>query len=130
MKSSAFLRKMLLASFIPLLSACLHSPTSYLPKGQRPIINIEAELANQIEVSAEENLLSLKNIVPTTLGVNYKIIWYDKNGVTQTFDGPSQSSWALLWLTPQEKRSLALLKPTPESINYRFYIKPNKQLYY
>lgn len=126
MKLCPFLRKTLLAVVMPLLTACLSSPTSYLPKEHSPIVNIEAELADKITISAEKSTLSVKNITPMILELNYKIIWYDKNGVTQTFDEPSQSSWAMLWLAPQEKKSLALLKPTSASNNYRFYIKPNK----
>lgn len=116
------MKKLIFVLFPLILSACGSNPVSYLPSGTQPIVNIEANLAEQLEVNADSDRLSVRNLSQSTVNSVYKLYWYDINGVTQ----PSAEQWQSLWLEPQQQRSLPLTKPTEESANYRIYLRGNR----
>lgn len=118
MKSFSFI-----AFFSLFLTACASNPPSYLPSGSKPIINVEADVAKVAEVKAASDELSVTNQTAQPLNLSYKLFWYDKTGVTQTPHGEETTPWQNLLLAPQQRQSVTLVKPTPESENYRFYLR-------
>lgn len=113
-----------LAIFTLFLTACSSKPVSYLPTVSEPIVNIEADIASQIELKTESEQFSITNLTTVPQNIAYKLFWYDKDGVTQTFNQMSESSvWQNLWLQPNQKQSVALVKATEESTNYRLYLR-------
>lgn len=115
-------------SLVALLSvfliACGSNPPSYLPSGTTtPIVNIEANVAEITDVVAKSDELVVFNKSEHPLHLSYKLFWYDKTGVTQTLKGEATSSWQHLFLEPKQRQEIALDKPTPESENYRFYLR-------
>ncbi|MDG6230501.1 YcfL family protein [Glaesserella parasuis] len=106
------------------LTACGSNPPSYLPSGTTtPIVNIEANVAEITDVVAKSDELVVFNKSEHPLHLSYKLFWYDKTGVTQTLKGEATSSWQHLFLEPKQRQEIALDKPTPESENYRFYLR-------
>lgn len=105
------------------LTACSSKPVSYLPAGSNPIVNIEAPLAEQVEVNAKPLVLELQNRTQQAQAMQYKLFWYDKNGVTQTFEESDHTPWLNVWLEPLAKMAIPLTKPTLESANYRVYLR-------
>lgn len=111
------------ALFSLFLSACSSNPASYLPAGQSPIVNVEAPLSDNIEVVAEPFLLKVVNLTEQPLNVKYKLFWYDIEGVTQTLNPSERTPWHNFWLEPRSTTEMQLAKPTPESANYRAYLR-------
>lgn len=116
----------LFAIFGLFLTACSSKPVSYLPAGTAPIVNVEAPLAEQVEVRAEPFLLKVSNLTEQPLNVLYKLFWYDKDGVTQTFDPNDRTPWHNFWLEPRSKTEMQLAPPTAESVNYRVYLRDGR----
>lgn len=114
---------LLVAIFGLFLTACSSKPVSYLPEGSDPIVNIEAPLAEKVDVSAKPLALELHNRTEQAQAMQYKLFWYDKNGVTQSFEENDRSPWLNIWLEPLAKMAIPLTKPTPESANYRAYLR-------
>lgn len=113
-----------LAIFSLFLTACSSKPVSYLPTVSEPIVNIEADIASQIELKTGSEQFSITNLTTVPQQIAYKLFWYDKDGVTQTFNQMSESSvWQNVWLQPNQKQSVALVKATEESTNYRLYLR-------
>lgn len=113
-----------LAIFSLFLTACSSKPVSYLPTVSEPIVNIEADIASQIELKTESEQFLITNLTTVPQNIAYKLFWYDKDGVTQTFNQMSESSvWQNVWLQPNQKQSVALVKATEESTNYRLYLR-------
>lgn len=108
--------------FALLLTACGSNPSSYLPIETKPIVNVEAQIAEVVEVKACPEKLSLTNLSEIPLAVAYKLFWYDKNGVTQTFS-ESEQRWQTVWLEVKQEQAIPLTKPTVESVNYRVYLR-------
>lgn len=113
------MKKLFFALFPLILTACAGNPVSYLPSGNTPIVNVEANVAEQIAVEAKSDALAVENRTDTDLNVVYKLFWYDLDGVTQ----PSNESWQNLWLEPKQRRQITLAPPTAESANYRIYLR-------
>lgn len=112
------------AIFPLILTACSSNPVSYLPTGSNPIVNIESDIANKIELDTGEMQFSTKNLTEATLKITYKLFWYDQDGVTQSFNGISDSTaWQYIQLQPKQKQLIKLSKPTEESTNYRLYLR-------
>ncbi|HGO5824046.1 TPA: YcfL family protein [Mannheimia haemolytica] len=112
------------AIFSIFLTACGSKPVSYLPTGSSPIVNIEADIAEKVELDTNGKTFSTTNLTDYPLNVVYKLFWYDKDGVTQSPNGLSDSTgWQHLWLQPKQKQTVALIKPTEESHNYRLYLR-------
>lgn len=113
------------AIFSLFLTACSSKPVSYLPSGDKPIVNIEADIAEKIELDTNGKQFSTKNLTDNPLNIAYKLFWYDKDGVTQPLsnDGAESTPWHTLWLQPQQTQAVALVKPTEESNNYRLYFR-------
>lgn len=109
------------AIFSLLLTACSHNPASYLPTGTQPIVNIEAQIHDQIELEAHTDRLSVKNRTHNALVLFYKLFWYDQFGVTQSVS--DTLPWQEIGLNAGQKRALELTKPTEESVNYRIYMR-------
>lgn len=105
-----------------LLTACGSNPSSYLPIETKPIVNVEAQIAEAVEIKACSEKLSLTNLSEIPLAVAYKLFWYDKNGVTQTFS-ESEQRWQTVWLEVKQEQAIPLTKPTVESVNYRVYLR-------
>ncbi|WP_373818682.1 YcfL family protein [Glaesserella sp.] len=114
------------ALFGLLLGACSSSPTSYLPNGTQPIVNIEANINSLINVEASSNALTVVNKTARPLSLLYTLIWYDKDGVTQTTNGAENPPWHTLQLEAEQKSALQLDKPSAESENYRIYLRSSR----
>lgn len=110
-----------LAIFSLLLTACSGNPASYLPSGKQPIVNIEAQINDLIEVDAKTERLQVKNRTQSPLSLFYKLFWYDQFGVTQTLD--ETQPWQSIWLNAAQSLELDLVQPTAESVNYRIYLR-------
>ncbi|QLB16874.1 hypothetical protein A6B40_04340 [Mannheimia varigena] len=109
------------------LTACSSKPVSYLPTGSKPIVNIEEDISQKVELNTNGKTFSATNLTDFPLNVIYKLFWYDKDGVTQSPNGISESSgWQPLWLQPKQKQTVALIKPTEESHNYRLYLRDTR----
>lgn len=109
------------------LTACAGKPVSYLPIGSEPIINIESTVAEKVKLDASEKKLSMANLTKSPINVIYKLFWYDKDGVTQLFNGVKESTdWQHISLYPNQKHTITLVKPTQESVNYRLYVRGGK----
>lgn len=116
----------IIAIFSLFLTACAGKPVSYLPKGEKPIVNIEANIAEKIELDTDEKQFSTTNLSDFPLNIAYKLFWYDKDGVTQSFSETDSTPWQYLWLQPKQKQAVALNKPTEESSNYRLYLRGHR----
>lgn len=116
----------IIAIFSLFLTACAGKPVSYLPKGDKPIVNIEANIAEKIELDTDEKQFSTTNLTEFPLNLAYKLFWYDKDGVTQSFSETDSTPWQYLWLQPKQKQAVALNKPTEESSNYRLYLRGHR----
>ncbi|QIM63666.1 hypothetical protein A1D29_10385 [Pasteurellaceae bacterium Orientalotternb1] len=118
------MKKFVLIVFYGLfLTACSSKPVSYLPTGTQPIVNVEAPLAEQLDVNAEPLVFKVQNRTAQPLKVTYKLFWYDKEGVTQSRDPNDRSPWLDFWLEPKAKTEVPLTPPTAESVNYRVYLR-------
>lgn len=101
---------------------------SYLPTGSDPIINIESDISEQIKLDANGKQFAITNLTQSPINVIYKLFWYDKDGVTQLFNGVSESTnWQQIWLLAQQKQAITLIKPTEESVNYRLYVRGERK---
>ena len=120
MKHSLFALPAIISVF---LAACASNPPSYLPSGTKPIVNVESPLSEQVSVIAEPFLLKVQNLTKNPVNVSYKLFWYDIDGVTQTLDLNAHTPWHNFWLEPNSKTEMHLEKPTPESANYRIYLR-------
>lgn len=117
----------LIAIFSIFLTACASKPTSYLPTGKNPIINMEADIAEKIKLDAKAKELVITNLTKSPVNVSYKLFWYDKNGVTQLFNGIDESvDWQKIKLRAEQTYIIILVKPSKESVNYRLYIRELK----
>lgn len=103
------------------LTACSSRIQSYLPIGKEPLVNLEAELAGQVRIGAQPLLVQARNFTDQPLHIDYLLIWYDANGVTQTTE--SRHHWQQLHLAPQANQDIPLVKPTADSANYRIYLR-------
>ncbi|MDD0823206.1 YcfL family protein [Mannheimia sp. AT1] len=116
-----------IAIFSLFLTACANNPVSYLPTGTDPIINIEANIADNIKLDANGKKAIITNLTKSPLTVIYKLFWYDKDGVTQLFNGIDESTnWQKIGLQPEQKHTIILVKPTEESVNYRLYLRGDR----
>lgn len=115
------------------LTACGSNPSSYLEPQAEPIVNISEALVQSVEIEAKADLLRLRNLTEQTQRLRYTLIWYDALGVTQTAaqtldfrdDNMLKAQWQRLELFAQSEQSIALQKPTAESVNYRIYLSEN-----
>ncbi|MCK3658414.1 hypothetical protein A4G18_06755 [Pasteurellaceae bacterium Pebbles2] len=103
------------------LSACSSQPA--LTHTHKPILNISAELNPLLDVSLSSTEAWLKNKSTQSLSVQYDVYWYDQNGVTQPFSDSQEALRRTLLLTPAQKHTIQLHKPTPQSENYRLYLQ-------
>ncbi|QGM81646.1 hypothetical protein A6A10_01555 [Otariodibacter oris] len=117
------LKRSFLLGFVGLLSACISNQESYLPVENKPIVNIEQNIAQYIQVDAKPTTLIITNISQQATQVVYKFFWYDQEGVTQNSMNLTNDEWHNLELAPQEKREIPAIKPTVESANYRVYLR-------
>ncbi|MGQ0286432.1 hypothetical protein ACT2CV_04420 [Pasteurellaceae bacterium 22721_9_1] len=104
-----------------LLAACSSKPN--LVHTQQPILNISAELHPLIEAEVSSHSAWIKNKTGQNLGVKYDLFWYTENGVTQPVSTTQDQYSATLLLTPLQKQAISLTRPTPESVNYRLYLR-------
>ncbi|OOH89111.1 hypothetical protein BMT54_07195 [Pasteurellaceae bacterium 15-036681] len=118
-------KKISLLAVAILLTACVSNPPSYLPAGNKPIVNIEASVNSLVEVDATQEQLNITNLTDNSLNVVYKLFWYDEEGVTQSFNDGVEP-WQNLWLEPKQQSKIALNKPTQESQNYRIYLRGHR----
>ncbi|EXI63186.1 hypothetical protein MHD_03380 [Mannheimia granulomatis] len=116
----------IVAIFSLFLTACTGKPVSYLPKSASPIVNIEANIADHIELETDDKRFATTNLTEFPLNIAYKLFWYDKDGVTQSFSNTDSTPWQYLWLQPKQKQFVTLTKPTPESISYRLYLRGSR----
>lgn len=118
------MKKYVLSFIVFGLVGCAANPNSYIEAKSSPIINIEADLNEQINVQAESDRLTFTNLHSKQVGVGYKLFWYDEFGVSQALDGEQESTaWQYQWLLPQEQRTIFVEKATEESRNYRVYLR-------
>ncbi|MBV7387258.1 DUF1425 domain-containing protein [Pasteurellaceae bacterium TAE3-ERU1] len=110
-----------LTALCVLLAACSSTPPRYLASDE-PIVNIDAQVATQTQVTATRTQVELKNLTDHLLNLQYQITWYDANGVTQLSDWSQSPPWLCVSLQGQSAVRMALTKPTPASDNYRIYI--------
>lgn len=130
---SGKMKKSLLFLALLGLTACGSNPTSYLEPQAEPIVNISEALVQSVEIEAKADLLRLRNLTEQTQRLRYTLIWYDALGVTQTAaqtldfrdDSMLKAQWQRLELFAQSEQSIALQKPTAESVNYRIYLSEN-----
>lgn len=130
---SGKMKKSLLFLALLGLTACGSNPTSYLEPQAEPIVNISEALVQSVEIEAKADLLRLRNLTEQTQRLRYTLIWYDALGVTQTAaqtldfrdDNMLKAQWQRLELFAQSEQSIALQKPTAESVNYRIYLSEN-----
>ncbi|UKH21883.1 YcfL family protein [Actinobacillus pleuropneumoniae] len=115
-----------LAVFSLFLTACGSNPQSYIKGKSAPIVNVEAQIATQIEIDAKSEKVSVTNLTEYPLNLSYKLFWYDNQGVTQTNNNISMQPWLNLWLNGKQSQTLSLEKPTAESSNYRIYLRGNR----
>lgn len=110
------------------LVGCAANPNSYIEAKSSPIINIEADLNDQIKVKAQRDRLELLNLRPIPTELSYKLFWYDELGVSQPIAGRESSEWHYQKLLPQEERTIFVERATEESRNYRVYLRAAKNL--
>lgn len=130
---SGKMKKSLLFLALLGLTACGSNPTSYLEPQAEPIVNISEALVQSVEIEAKADLLRLRNLTEQTQRLRYTLIWYNALGVTQTAaqtldfrdDNMLKAQWQRLELFAQSEQSIALQKPTAESVNYRIYLSEN-----
>lgn len=105
-----------------MLTACGSTPTPNLVHTTKPILNMEANLVDLIDASAEPHSARIKNKSAQPVSVAYHFFWYDKNGVTQNPDSELSASPSVS-LMPQQQTALELRRPTADSVNYRLYLR-------
>ncbi|PVX38840.1 uncharacterized protein YcfL [Pasteurella langaaensis DSM 22999] len=104
-----------------LLAACSSAPN--LVHTYQPILNIDAALNPYVDASAGSHSAWVKNKSQQPLTVRYDVFWYAENGVTQPANDQQEAFSGSLLLQPQQKQNIELIKPTPESVNYRLYLR-------
>lgn len=109
-------------AFTLFLAAC-SATTPNLIGTQAPILNIEKNLATMMTVNTERNSVQFTNLTNQPLVITYHLFWYDKQGVTQLYHRQQESLSEKMMLHPQEKKSVLLPRPTPESLTYRIYLQ-------
>jgi len=115
------MKKFLLIFTALVLAACSSKPN--LVHTHKPILNIEAALNPYIDASVSQHTAWVKNKSQQPLTVHYAVFWYAENGVTQPVNDKQEAFSASLLLQPQQKQTIELAKPTPESVNYRLYLR-------
>lgn len=115
------MKKILLISTALLLAACT-APTPHLVHTTQPILNIESQLENKLQIKVENHSASLKNISAQALNVVSYLYWYDQNGVTQPFSPTQEYQPSTILLQPQQTADISLTKPSVESHQYRLYL--------
>lgn len=116
------MKKSLIIFVSTMLAACSSSVPN-LVHTNRPILNMTAELAPFIEANVASDSVWVKNKSTQPINVNYHLFWYDAQGVTQVWQAERESVVGNLHLASQQKQSIELAKPTPESTNYRLYLQ-------
>ena len=113
------MKKISLLFLTALLAACSSAPN--FNGTHKPLLNMEAAAAERAEVSLAQDQATVTNRTNLPLSLAYAVFWYDKIGVTS--DGQDQPRWQLLNLQPQQTQQLPIVRPNPESENYRFYLR-------
>ncbi|MDY6216388.1 YcfL family protein [Actinobacillus porcinus] len=103
------------------LAAC--STTPNLVKTHSPILNIDVAINPFIDAAAQSHEAWVKNTGQQPLQLHYDLFWYSENGVTQPASQTQDAFSGSLLLQPQQKQTIELTKPTPESVNYRLYLR-------
>ncbi len=106
------------------LTACGSNPQSYLPVKSKPIVNIESPMEQFVEVNAKADALTLENKTDSPISSTLKFFWYDQHGATQSQDAANEG-WQPFYLPAKSLLKINLIKPTPESENYRIYLRKN-----
>ncbi len=101
------------------LAACSSKPVN-LVQAEKPILNLTAPTAEKVAVSLHSQSAEITNKTENPLTLQYFIFWYDKLGVTQLQED-KETLEAKLFLQPKTTQQISLIKPTEESVNYRFY---------
>ena len=86
-------------------------------------MNIDSSLNATLDVKAQPDYLTVKNLNEQAVNFAYKLFWYDGKGVTQLAEHSPQT-WQPVTLRAKETMKVELEKPTEESENYRVYLKP------
>ncbi|WP_150540178.1 YcfL family protein [Actinobacillus vicugnae] len=113
----------LFAIFSFFLTACGSNPQSYIKGKSEPIVNIEAQIAPQIETNVTGESITVRNLTDHPLNLSYKLFWYDKQGVTQEI---AEQAWLNLWLNSKQSQTFKLQRPTDEAHNYRIYLRGSR----
>ncbi|SUT88299.1 lipoprotein [[Actinobacillus] rossii] len=111
---------------IPILTAlflvgCSSAPN--LVRTHDPILNIDSAIHPYIDAAVSTHSAWVKNKSQQPLTVRYDLFWYAENGVTQPASQTQDAFSGSLLLQPQQKQSIELASPTPESVNYRLYLR-------
>lgn len=115
------MNKSILTALCFLLVACSSAPPRYLVS-PTPIVNIDSTIASEIDIHAGDVSVRLQNLTHKLLQLQYRITWYNKDGVTQLENWDQPINWAHVTLAEEEQVSIHLSKPTVDSHNYRIYI--------
>lgn len=118
-------KQLILWGLSTLLAACVSTPPVNIVSDNAPILNVEANLAPLIDTQLTPRNVWLKNKTQQPLNVAYYFFWYDKNGVTQG-EEPNLNKPSRLLLQPAQQTNLTALPPTEQSVNYRLYLRLDK----
>lgn len=120
------MKKIILLAATVLLAACSSKPASYLPSGTQPIVNIEAPLNEQLDITASSTSFNACNLSEQMLNVQYKLYWYDQQGVTQSLAPSDHTPWQHFAVAPRAQLEMPLNRPSADAVNYRLYLRGNR----
>lgn len=103
-----------------LLAACGSQKTSsYLPS--KNVVNVEADVAQVVAFQPEDAAIQLANRTVQPQALQYRLFWYDAQGVTQ--QGSEVQPWQAVLLAAEQQLTLPLAKPNEAAQFYRFYLR-------
>ncbi len=113
------MKKIIALIFMLSLTACINRTGSLLETFKKPLVNIDENVAAEVEVIAEPELISIQNISNEMVKLRYKFFWFDIQGTSQL----DNQKWYKMILEPQQQEQIVVQKPNKQSGNYRVYFR-------
>ncbi len=105
------------------LTACINRTDSLLETLNKPLVNIDENVATKVDIEAKAQKLSIKNISDEIVKLKYKFFWFDKTGASQL----NNMKWYKIILNPQQQKYILVKKLNKQSNMYRIYFRGNNE---
>lgn len=113
------MKKIIALIFILSLTACINRTGGLLETSNKPLVNIDENIATKVEIIAEPETVSVQNISEEMVQLKYKFFWFDKRGTSQL----DKTKWYKIILEPKQQEQIVVQKLNKQSHSYRVYFR-------